>query len=112
MRGSFLTERMAAMPAAEARPSEDGAGSILPPPPALQTAQEAATRAVSGPLLPHPHVSAGQAQPVASTGAKAVASDSRILDGTEAGSSAVSECSEVKPVGESSIDEEFGNFVG
>ncbi|CAL8471466.1 g11008 [Coccomyxa elongata] len=110
-RGSFLTERLAAMPAAEAHTSDDGAGALLPPPPALQTAQEAATRAVSEPLLPHPPSDAGQAQQTASIGGTVRADDSRKEDGNEAGSSAIDDCSD-KLVVESSVDEEFGNFVG
>ncbi|BDA46847.1 Adaptin ear-binding coat-associated protein 2 [Coccomyxa sp. Obi] len=111
-RGSFLTERMAAMPTTEAHPSEDGAGALLPPPPALLTAQEATSRAVSGPLLPYPLNNADQAQQVASIGGTAGAGDSRKVDGNEAGSSAIDDCSETKLVEESSVDEEFGSFVG
>lgn len=99
------------MPAAEAHPSDDGAGALLPPPPALPTAQEAATRAVSGPLLPHPPSNAGPAQQIASIGGTEGANDSRKKDGNEAGSSAIDDYGD-KSVGKSSVDEGFGNFVG
>ncbi|EIE19797.1 DUF1681-domain-containing protein [Coccomyxa subellipsoidea C-169] len=103
-RGSFLGERMVAMPTAEASPSESGAAMLLAPPPAATAQPQAAAQTVSGPLN-SPSNSAVEAEQ------KITAKPDS--EGDEKGDlSRADGPNERTPAEDSSIDEEFGSFVG
>jgi hypothetical protein len=102
-RGSFLTERL---PAAEAQPSENSGGALLAPPPrapppSFSSEPQAASRALSGPLDANVN-SVEKSLEIASTGNTAERGARADPDGHE----------ERTHAEESSLDEEFGSFVG